>query len=87
MSHAHLLYTVPNDTLPAALIEAVESEDTPQSYAYAFMTAPLIPGMDLSVLFDHIEDIVAQADETSSTLYVSIDMVQRSFMCQMFDVV
>lgn len=57
--------------MPTALVEAVESEDTPQSYAYAFLAASGIPDADLSVLFDHIEDIVAQADETPSTLYVS----------------
>ena len=58
--------------MPTALVEAVENEDTPQSYAYAFLTASQIEGADLSALFDNIEDIVAQADETPETLYVSL---------------
>ena len=57
--------------MAAALLQAVENEDTPQSYAYAFLAASVIPGIDLSALFENIEDIVAQADETPSTLYVS----------------
>lgn len=62
---------VDNDTVPTSLMSAVESEDTPLSYAHAFLAAARIPDADLSVLFDQIEDIVAQADETPSTLYVS----------------
>lgn len=64
-------YVVDKDTVPAALLEAVEKEDTPQSYAYAFLAASVIPDVDLSDLFGSIEDIVAQADEAPSTLYVS----------------
>lgn len=56
----------------AALVEAVEKEDTPQSYAYAFLAASAIPEVDPAALFESIEDIVAQADETSSTLYVRL---------------
>lgn len=58
-----------------ALIDAVEKEDTPQSYAHAFLAASVVADADWSILFDHIEDIVAQADETPSTLYVSVVMV------------
>ncbi len=58
--------------MPSSLVEAVENEDTPTSYAYAFLTASQIPDADLSALFDNIEDIVAQADETPSTLYVRV---------------
>lgn len=64
------LSLVDNKAVLAALMEAVEREDTPQSYAYAFLAAAAIPEVDLSALFENIEDIVAQADETSSTLYV-----------------
>ena len=49
---------------------AVENNDTPLSYGRAFHTAALIPNADLTDLFDQIEDIVAQADETPTTLYV-----------------
>ena len=49
---------------------AVENDDTPLSYGRAFHAAALIPNADLSELFDQIEDIVAQADETPTTLYV-----------------
>lgn len=58
------------DALLAAVMETVEKEDTPQSYAYAFLAAAVIPNVDLSPVFETIEDIVAQADETPSTLYV-----------------
>ena len=51
-------------------MSAVENDDSPLSYARAFHAAALIPDADLSDLFDQIEDIVAQADETSTTLYV-----------------
>jgi ribosomal protein S12 methylthiotransferase accessory factor YcaO len=64
------LSPVDNEAVLAALMEAVENEDTPQSYAYAFLAASRIPDVDVSPLFDSIEDIVAQADETASTLYV-----------------
>lgn len=57
--------------MPLGLVAAVEDDDTPLSYAHAFLAAAHIPNADLSVLFDQIEDIVAQADETPSTLYVS----------------
>ncbi len=57
--------------MPAALVDALEKEDTPQSYGHAFLAASVIPDADLTVLFDHIEEIVAQADETETTLYVS----------------
>lgn len=66
------LSAVDNQAVLAALMEAVEKEDTPQSYAYAFLAASAIPEVDLSALFESIEDIVAQADETSSTLYVRL---------------
>lgn len=66
-----IFVVVDNDTVPAALMEAVEKEDTPQSYAYTFLAASLIPDTDFSALFENIEDIVAQADETPTTLYVS----------------
>lgn len=52
------------------LMAAVENDDTPLSYGRAFHAAALIPNADLSDLFDQIEDIVAQADETPTTLYV-----------------
>ena len=64
------LPTVDKEALLASLMEAVEKEDTPQSYAYAFMAASVLPDVDLSPLFESIEEMVAQADETSSTLYV-----------------
>ena len=59
-----------NGTVPQVLVTAVENDDSPYSYARAFLAASLIPDADLSVLFDQIEDIVAQADETPTTLYV-----------------
>ena len=59
-----------NEALLAAVVETVEKEDTPQSYAYAFLAASVIPNVDLSHVFESVEDIVAQADETPSTLYV-----------------
>ena len=58
--------------MPSGLVAAVDDEDTPLSYAHAFLAASRIPDADLSVMFDQIEDIVAQADETPSTLYVSV---------------
>ncbi len=66
------LSAVDKEALVAALMQAVEKEDTPQSYAYAFLAASVIPDVDLSALFDSIEDIIAQADETPSTLYVRL---------------
>ncbi len=63
--------TVDQDTIPASLVSAVENDDSPLSFAYSFLAASRIPDADLSVFFDQIEDVVAQADETSTTLYVS----------------
>ena len=67
-----LIYAVDTETIPTDLVDAVENDDTPLSYAHAFLAAACIPNVDLSVLFEQIEDIVAQADETPSTLYVSL---------------
>jgi len=39
------------------------------SFGQAFKAGSLIPDVDLSELFDQIEDVVAQADETPTTLY------------------
>lgn len=68
----HLMFclSVDNMTAPQLLMAAVENDDSPLSYARAFHTAALIPDADLTDLFDQIEDIIAQADETSTTLYV-----------------
>ena len=62
--------SVDNTTVPQLLMAAVENDDSPVNYGRAFHTAALIPDADLSDLFDQIEDIVAQADETPTTLYV-----------------
>ena len=51
---------------------AVEKDESPLSYAYGLLAASYIPETDLSLFFEQIEDIVAQADETPSTLYVSL---------------
>ena len=64
------LSPVDNTTVPQLLMAAVENDDTPLSYGRAFHAAALIPDSDLTDLFDQIEDIVAQADETPTTLYV-----------------
>ena len=66
-----LLLAVDHDTVPVSLVAAVEKDDSPLSYAYAFLAASRIPEADMSVFFEQIEDIVAQADETPTTLYVS----------------
>ena len=67
-----LFQTVDNTTTPQALMAALENDDSPLSYGRAFHAAALIPNADLTDLFDQIEDIVAQADETPTTLYVCI---------------
>lgn len=54
------------------MIKALENEDTPLGYAQAFLAASVIPDADLSELSNQIEDLVAQADESPTTLYVSI---------------
>ncbi len=68
---SNLFFSVDNTTVPQLLMRAVENDDSPVSYARAFHAAVLIPDADLTDLFDQIEDIVAQADETPTTLYVS----------------
>lgn len=68
---SNLSSLVDNTTVPQLLMTAVENDDSPLSYARAFHAAALIPDADLTDLFDQIEDIVAQADETPTTLYVS----------------
>ena len=65
-----LSQTVDNTTVPQALMAALENDDSPLSYGRAFHAASLIPNVDLTDLFDQIEDVVAQADETPTTLYV-----------------
>ena len=60
---------IDNATVLPALLTAVENEESVLSSGQAFLTASLIPDVDLSELFDQIEDIVAQADETPTTLY------------------
>lgn len=67
----NLTSVVDNTTVPQLLMTAVENDDSPLSYGRAFHAAALIPNADLTDLFDQIEDIVAQADETPTTLYVS----------------
>jgi len=62
---------VDQDTVPASLAAAVEKDDSTLSYAYGLLAASYIPETDLSLFFEQIEDIVAQADETPTTLYVS----------------
>ena len=69
---SNLSSLVDNTTVPQLLMTAVENDDSPLSYARAFHAAALIPDADLTDLFDQIEDIVAQADETPTTLYVSL---------------
>ena len=71
MSTCTLSSLVDNTTVPQLLMTAVENDDSPLSYARAFHAAALIPDADLTDLFDQIEDIIAQADETPTTLYVS----------------
>ncbi|XP_064383244.1 dolichyl-diphosphooligosaccharide--protein glycosyltransferase subunit 2-like [Halichondria panicea] len=60
---------IDNETAPAALLTALENEDTPFGYAQAFLAASVISDADLTELSNQIEDVVAQADESPNTLY------------------
>ncbi len=61
---------VDGEITPSTLLLALENEDTPLGYAQAFLAASVIPNADLSDLASQIEDVVAQADESPTTLYV-----------------
>jgi oligosaccharyltransferase complex subunit delta (ribophorin II) len=60
---------VNSESVLASVLTALDDDETIQNTALAFLTASQLPDVDLTAIYDLVEDVVAQADETPTTLY------------------
>lgn len=61
--------SINSETILSSIMTIIDNEETIYNSALAFLTAAQLDNIDLSGVFELIEDVVAQADETPSSLF------------------